>query len=244
MTAVPSPVAPPRLDPRERLIVGLDVGTLQEAETVVRRLGDSVVFYKIGFELVLAGGLVLAEQLARSGKKVFVDMKLHDIGQTVEKATRQVAKLGAAFLTVHAYPQTLRAAAEGRGDSALKVLGVTVLTSWDAADVREAGFGETPDELVARRVAQARSCGVDGVICAPTDLANVRGVAPRPFLAVTPGVRPAGAALGDQKRVATPGDAIRAGADYLVVARPVLAAEDPRAAAEAIVAEIAHATSD
>jgi len=233
--------APTPADPRDRLIVGLDVATVAEAESMVDRLGDSVAIYKIGFELVMAGGLALAERLARSDKKVFVDMKLHDIGATVEKATRQVARLGAAFLTVHAYPQTLRAAVEGRGDSGLKILGVTVLTSWDAADIREAGFQDTPEELVARRVGHALSAGADGVICAPTDLAGVRRIAPRPFLAVTPGVRPAGAALGDQKRVATPGEAIRAGADLLVVARPVIAAADPRAAAEDILAEIERA---
>ena len=227
-------------DPRERLIVGLDVASLDEAEAIVKRLGDSVVFYKIGFELVVAGGLTLAERLAHSGKKVFVDMKLHDIGQTVEKATRQVARIGASFLTVHAYPQTMRAAAAGSAGSELKVLGVTVLTSWDAGDVREAGFTDSPEALVARRVKHARDAGVDGVICAPTDLAGVRAVAPAPFLAVTPGVRPAGAALGDQKRVATPAEAIRAGADYLVLARPIIAADDPRAAAEAVVAEIAE----
>ena len=233
--------APAPADPRDRLIVGLDVATVAEAEAMVERLGDSVAIYKIGFELVMAGGLALAERLARSDKKVFVDMKLHDIGATVEKATRQVARLGAAFLTVHAYPQTLRAAVEGRGDSSLKILGVTVLTSWDAADIREAGFQDTPEELVARRVGHAVAAGADGVICAPTDLAGVRRIAPRPFLAVTPGVRPAGAALGDQKRVATPGEAIRAGADLLVVARPVIAAADPRAAAEDILAEIGRA---
>lgn len=227
--------------PRDRLIVGLDLASLTEAESVVARLGDAVTFYKIGFELAVAGGLTLAERLARSDKKVFIDLKLHDIGATVEKATRQIARLGAAMTTVHAYPQTLRAAAEGRGDSALKVLGVTVLTSWDKSDVAEAGFSETPEALVARRVAQARDCGVDGVICAPTDLASVRRVAAPPFLAVTPGVRPAGSAAGDQKRVATPSEAIRAGADYLVVGRPILSAPDPRAAAEAILEEIDQA---
>ncbi|WP_020180961.1 orotidine-5'-phosphate decarboxylase [Methylopila sp. M107] len=225
-------------DPRDRLIVGLDVATVAEADAVVSRLGDSVTFYKIGFELAVAGGLTLAERLARSGKKVFVDLKLHDIGQTVEKATRQIARLGASLMTVHAYPQTMRAAAAGRGDSGLQVLAVTVLTSWDAEDVRAAGFSETPDELVARRVRHAIEAGVDGVICAPTDLATVRRIGPRPFLAVTPGVRPAGAALGDQKRVATPAEAIRAGADRLVVSRPILSAPDPRAAAEAILQEI------
>jgi len=237
-------VEPAAADPRDRLIVGLDVATVPEAESIVGRLGDAVAIYKIGFELMMAGGLVLAERLARSDKKVFVDMKLHDIGATVEKATRQVARLGAAFLTVHAYPQTLRAAVEGRGDSSLKILGVTVLTSWDAADVREAGFSDTPDELVARRVGQTLAAGANGVICAPTDLAAVRRIAPRPFLAVTPGVRPAGAALGDQKRVATPAEAIRAGADFLVVARPVIAAAEPRAAAENILAEIGQALSE
>lgn len=231
------------MNARDRLIVGLDVASVGEAEAIVQKLGDSVSFYKIGFELVVAGGLVLAERLAGSGKQVFVDMKLHDIGQTVEKATRQVAKLGATLLTVHAYPQTMRAAVEGRGDSRLKVLAVTVLTSWDARDVAEAGFADTPQQLVARRVRHAHDAGVDGVICAPTDLADVRAIAPKPFLAVTPGVRPAGSAAGDQKRIATPAEAIRNGADALVVARPILAAADPRAAAEAIVAEIEAAAS-
>lgn len=231
------------IDPRDRLIVGLDVASLDEAEAIVARLGDSVTFYKIGFELAIAGGLILAERLARSGKQVFVDLKLHDIGQTVEKATRQIARIGATLMTVHAYPQTMRAAAAGRGDSGLKVLAVTVLTSWDAADVTAAGFSDTPEQLVARRVGHAREAGVDGVICAPTDLPAVRRLAPSPFLAVTPGVRPAGVAAGDQKRIATPGDAIRAGADRLVVSRPVLAAPDPKAAAEAIVEEIAAASA-
>lgn len=225
-------------DARDRLIVALDVSSVADAEQAVARLGDAVVFYKIGFELAVAGGLVLAERLAGSRKKVFVDLKLHDIGATVEKATRRVARLGASILTVHAYPQTMRAAVEGRGGSALVVLGVTVLTSWDAADVREAGFTDTPRRLVARRVGHAKAAGVDGVICAPTDLDVVRGIAPPPFLAVTPGVRPAGAAAGDQKRTATPGEAIRAGADRVVVGRPILDAPDPRAAADAIVAEI------
>lgn len=228
-------------DPRDKLIVGLDLASLDEAEAMVARLGDAVTFYKIGFELVMAGGLTLAERLAHSGRKVFIDLKLHDIGQTVEKATRQAARLGAALLTVHAYPQTMRAAAAGRGDGKLEILGVTVLTSWDANDVSEAGFSESPEDLVARRVRQAREAGIDGVICAPTDLAAVRRIAPKPFLAVTPGVRPAGAARGDQKRVATPGEAIRAGADRLVVSRPILQAGDPRAAAESILAEIEDA---
>lgn len=227
--------------PRDRLIVGLDVASVEEAQAIVETLGEAVTFYKIGFEFAVAGGLVFAERLVGSGKKVFVDLKLHDIGQTVEKATRQIARIGASLMTVHAYPQTMRAAAAGRGDHELQVLAVTVLTSWDAGDVKAAGFTDTPEELVARRVAHAREAGVDGVICAPTDLATVRAIAPRPFLAVTPGVRPAGAALGDQKRVATPAEAIRAGADRLVVSRPVLAAPDPRAAAEAIVQEIATA---
>lgn len=226
-------------DPRDRLIVGLDLASVAEAEAMVARLGETVSFYKIGYELAFVGGLLLAERLAGSGKKVFVDLKLHDIGATVEKATRQIARLGATFLTVHAYPQTLAAAASGRGDGGLKILGVTVLTSWDSTDVAEAGFVEGPEQLVARRVGHARSAGVDGVICAPTDLPSVRAVAPKPFLAVTPGVRPAGVAAGDQKRIATPAEAIRGGADYLVVARPILAAADPRAAAAAIVAEIA-----
>ncbi len=230
-----------RLTPRERLIVALDLASVDEAEGLVRRLGDAVGFYKIGYQLGYAGGLALAERLAAEGKKVFLDLKLHDIGNTVMEGVRSVAALGATFLTVHAYPQTMRAAIAGRSGSNLKVLAVTVLTSYDDADAAEAGYAGSVADLVDRRSTQGRDLGIDGVVCAATEAARVRAIVGPDRLIVTPGIRPAGAAAGDQKRVVTPAMAMRAGADYLVVGRPVTASRDPRAAANAIVDEIASA---
>lgn len=226
---------------RDRLIVGLDLASLQEAERMVARLGDAVSFYKIGFELAMSGGIPFAADLARSGKKIFLDLKLHDIGNTVARAAERAAALGMTFLTVHAFLPTMRAAAEGRGQSGLKILGVTVLTSWDEQDVKDAGYALGLRELVAKRAEQAKAAGIDGLIASPMEAAGLRAQVGRSLLIVTPGVRPAGAATGDQKRVMTPGEAIKAGADHIVVARPVIAAPDPRAAVEAIVAEIASA---
>ena len=225
---------------RERLIVALDVPSVEAAEAVVARLGDAVSFYKIGYQLAFAGGLAYAEKLAQSGKRVFLDLKLHDIGNTVAAGVKSAARLGAAFLTVHAYPQTMQAAVEARPHG-LRILAVTVLTSFNDADLAAAGYGTTVGELVARRAAQARDIGVDGLVCSPEEAANVRRIVDGRLTLVTPGIRPAGAGAGDQKRFATPRAAVAAGADYLVVGRPILAAADPKAAAEAIVAEIAAA---
>jgi orotidine-5'-phosphate decarboxylase len=229
------------MPPRERLIVALDMPEVSQAERLVAGLGDSVGFYKVGMELVYGGGLSLVESLAASGKRVFLDLKLHDIPNTVERAVAQVARLGATFLTIHAYPQTMRAAVAGRGDSGLKLLGVSVLTSCDDADLREAGYAYGVTELVARRGAQAIAEKVDGLVASPAEAASLRARLGAGLLLVTPGVRPAGGDVGDQKRVATPAEAISRGADYLVVGRPVTQAADPRAVAEAIVAEIAAA---
>jgi orotidine-5'-phosphate decarboxylase len=229
------------ISPRDRLIVALDLPEVAEAERLVARLGDSVSFYKIGMELAYGGGFTLIERLATSGKQVFLDLKLHDIPNTVERAVAQIARLGATFLTVHAYPQTMRAAVAGRGGSALKLLGVSVLTSCDDADLHEAGYAFGVDALVARRAAQAEAEGIDGLVASPAEAALLRRRLGERLVLVTPGIRPSGAASGDQKRVAAPGQAIRDGADYLVVGRPVTQASDPRAAAEAIVAEIAAA---
>jgi orotidine-5'-phosphate decarboxylase len=226
------------LNARDRLIVGLDLSSLKEAERMVARLGETVSFDKIGYELSLAGGIPFAADLARSGKKVFLDLKVHDIGNTVARAAERAADLGMSFLTVHAFPQTMRAAAEGRGKSALKILGVTVLTSWDDSDVRDAGYSVGLRELVAKRAAQAMDAGIDGLIASPAEAADLRKQVARSLLIVTPGVRPAGSAAGDQKRVMTPGEAIKAGADHVVAARPVIAASDPKAAADGIVKEI------
>ncbi len=229
------------LDPRERLILALDVPSVAAAEAMVARLGDSVSFYKIGYQLAFAGGIDLARALAGAGKQIFLDLKLHDIGNTVARGVESVARLGASFLTVHAYPQTMHAAVDARAGSPLRILAVTVLTSYDDADLAAAGYDFTVPELVGERAAQARDIGVDGLVCSGEEAALLRPVIGAGMVLVTPGIRPAGTAAGDQKRVMTPAAAIAAGADYLVVGRPILAAPDPKAAAEAIVAEIASA---
>ena len=230
------------LDPRERLILALDVPSVAAAEAMVARLGESVSFYKIGYQLAFAGGIDLARALAGAGKQIFLDLKLHDIGNTVARGVESVAQLGVSFLTVHAYPQTMHAAVDARAGSSLRILAVTVLTSYDDADLAAAGYDFTVPELVGERAAQARDIGVDGLVCSGAEVALLRPIIRAGMVLVTPGIRPAGAEAGDQKRVMTPAAAIAAGADYLVVGRPILAAPDPKAAAEAIVAEIAGAT--
>src|ERR1700730_2038669 len=226
--------------PRERLIVALDLSSVEAAEAMVAQLGDAVSFYKIGYQLAYAGGLAYAQKLAGAGKGVFLDLKLHDIGNTVAQGVKSVAKSGASFLTVHAYPQTMKAAVDAR-EGNLRILAVTVLTSYDDADLAAAGYDRAVPELVAARAAQARDIGVDGVVCSAAEADKIRGIVGTKLALVTPGIRPAGAAAGDQKRIMTPAKAIAAGADYLVVGRPILAAPDPKAAALAIVAEIARA---
>jgi orotidine-5'-phosphate decarboxylase len=226
--------------PRERLIVALDLSSVEAAEAVVARLGDAASFYKIGYQLAFAGGLPFAQKLAGSGKRIFLDLKLHDIGNTVAQGVKSVARLGATFLTVHAYPQTMQAAVEAR-EGGLRILAVTVLTSYDDSDLKAAGYDAPVKTLVAARAEQARVLGVDGLVCSPEEAATVRPIAGAGMVLVTPGIRPAGAAAGDQKRMMTPAAAITAGADYLVVGRPIIAASDPRAAAKAIIAEIEHA---
>jgi len=229
------------MEARDRLIVALDVPTVAAADAMIETLGDAVSFYKIGYQLAFAGGLGLADALVRANKRVFIDLKLHDIGNTVGKGVESVARLGATFLTVHAYPQTMRAAVEARKGSGLRVLGVTVLTSYDDADLAAAGYSRTVAALAAQRAAQARDIGMDGLVCSAEEVASLRIIAGPGMALVTPGIRPAGADKGDQKRVMTPAAAIAAGADYLVVGRPIMAAADPKAAASAIVAEIAAA---
>jgi orotidine-5'-phosphate decarboxylase len=230
-----------RLDSRQRLIVPLDLPSVAEAEAMVVRLGDAVEFYKIGYQLGFAGGLDFARALASAGKQIFLDLKLHDIGNTVARGVESVARLGATFLTVHAYPQTMHAAVDARAGSDLRLLAVTVLTSYNDADLAAAGYDFTVPELVAERAAQARDIGIDGLVCAGQEAAMLRPIVGSRMVLVTPGIRPAGAEAGDQKRIMTPAAAITAGADYLVVGRPIVAAPDPKAAAEAIVAEIESA---
>jgi len=227
--------------PKDRLIVALDLPDVEAAEAMVARLGDSVAFYKIGYQLAYAGGLRLVRQLADRDKKVFLDLKLHDIGNTVARGVESIAKLGATFLTVHAYPQTMRAAAEARAGTDLKILAVTVLTSYDDGDLHAAGYRLGVSDLVEARAQQAQVLGLDGLVCSAEEAAALRKLVGHQLRLVTPGIRPAGAASGDQKRIMTPARALAAGADYLVVGRPVLEAADPKAAAEAIQAEIAPA---
>jgi orotidine-5'-phosphate decarboxylase len=230
-----------QLEPRERLIVALDVSSVEAAQAMVARLGETVSFYKIGYQLAFAGGLAYAPALVAAGKRVFLDLKLHDIGTTVAEGVRSVSRLGAAFLTVHAYPQTMKAAVEAR-EGGLHILAVSVLTSYDDADLAAAGYDFTVPELVAERAAQARDIGVDGLVCSGEEAKNVRTIVGDKLRLVTPGIRPAGAEAGGQKRIMTPSLAIAAGADYLVVGRPVIAAADPKAAAAAIIEEISRAS--
>src|SRR5215472_15734414 len=232
---------PAYIAPRDRLIVALDVPDVALAEAMVARLGDAVSFYKIGYQLAYAGGLPLVRQLADKGKKVFIDLKLHEIGNTVARGVESIAKLGATFLTVHAYPQTMRAAAEARAGTDLKILAVTVLTSYDDGDLHAAGYRLGVSDLVEARAQQAQVLGIDGLVCSPEEAASLRKLVGHQMPLVTPGIRPSGSATGDQKRIMTPARAIAAGADYLVVGRPVVEAADPKAVAEAILAEIAPA---
>jgi len=225
------------MEPRERLIVALDLSSVEAAQALVARLGDTVSFYKIGYQLAFAGGLAYAPALAGAGKQVFLDLKLHDIGNTVAQGVKSVARLGATFLTVHAYPQTMRAAVEAR-EAGLRILAVTVLTSYDDRDLKAAGYDTTVRELAAHRAREASALGVDGLVCAPEEAANLRAIVGGRLALVTPGIRPAGSDIGDQKRVATPAAALAAGADFLVVGRPIIAAADPKAAAQAILAEM------
>jgi orotidine-5'-phosphate decarboxylase len=229
------------VEARDRLIVALDLPDVRAAEAMIARLDDSVTFYKIGYQLAYAGGLPLARALKAAGKKVFVDLKLHDIGNTVSHGVESLASLGATFITVHAYPQTMKAAIEGRGNSKVKILAVTVLTSYDDSDLTEAGYQHGVRDLVELRARQAKALGIDGLVCSPEEAAHLRGIVGPEVALVTPGIRPAGSDAGDQKRIMTPARAIAAGADYLVVGRPIVAAADPQAAAEAIVSEIAGA---
>lgn len=228
------------LTPRDRMIVALDIASVEDARRMVERLGDAASFYKIGYRLAFAGGLPLAQELARAGKQVFLDLKLHDIGNTVREGVESIVPLGMTFLTVHAYPQTMRCAVEGRSGG-LRLLAVTALTSYDDADAAEAGYRLAVRDLVRLRSQQARDAGIDGIVCSAAEAAMVREVVGPEIAIVTPGIRPAGASAGDQKRTLTPREAIAVGVDHLVIGRPIIQASDPRAAALAILDEIAAA---
>jgi orotidine-5'-phosphate decarboxylase len=211
---------------------------------LIDKIGPAAGFYKVGMELYAAAGMSLVKQIAAGGKKVFLDLKLYDIGETVKRATRQICRSAApAFLTVHGSRSVMQAAVEGRGDSATKLLAVTVLTSFDQDDLADLGYPSSISDLVGLRVKKARESGVDGIVCSPLEVARVRTLAGPGMKLVIPGVRSAGADKGDQKRVATPAEALHDGADYLVIGRQVTRATDPRAACEQILGEIVGPTS-
>jgi orotidine-5'-phosphate decarboxylase len=226
-----------------RLILALDVPARADAESMVERLGDSVLFYKIGLQLLAGGGMEMARDLKRRGRRVFLDWKLHDIGATVERATAAIVATGACdFLTVHAEPQVMAAAVRGRaGAVGAKILGVTVLTSLTEADLAEIGYEQSVAALVERRVRQALDAGIDGIVTSPREAAIARRIGGPNFLVVTPGVRPGWAKADDQARAATPAEALAAGASHIVVGRPITAANDPRAAALSVSEEMAGA---
>lgn len=229
---------------KDRLIVALDMPTEREARSLVQRLGDDVTFYKVGLELLFAGGLDLAHDLKRQGKHVFLDMKLLDIGNTIERAVANASELGLDFLTIHGHDlKTMRAAVAGRGKSRLKLLAVTVLTNLTAEDLAQQGTGMSPADLVLHRARLAHEAGCDGVIASGQEAARIRQAVGPGFLIVTPGIRLTGGGTDDQERVMTPEHAVRAGADYIVVGRPITQASDPVVAASTFVNHIrdAHA---
>lgn len=223
---------------RNRLIVGLDLPTVSEAENMVAALGDTVNFYKIGYQLAFAGGLEFARDLAHDGKQVFLDMKLLDIDNTVASAVENIVKMGMTMLTLHAYPKAMKAAVAAAEGSGLCLLGVTVLTSMDAQDLIDAGYECDPNTLVLRRAEQALAAGMGGIVCSAEEASAVRRIVGADLAVVTPGIRPAGADKNDQKRVMTPLDALNAGSSHLVVGRPIVKAADPKAAAAAILTEM------
>jgi orotidine-5'-phosphate decarboxylase len=225
----------PQHDP---LIVALDFDSAKVADALVNALGDNAGFYKVGMELFAAAGMDYVRNLTGRGKQVFLDMKYYDIGETVRRAVSVAAKSGATFLTIHAVGQVMRAAIEGRGDSNMKLLAVTVLTSLDESDLRQMGHQSTVSELVAERVGQARQIGIEGIVASPLEARAIRKIAGPETILVTPGVRSRGTAQGDQKRIATPAEAVKDGADYLVIGRQVTRAADPVAALTAIRQEI------
>ncbi len=222
------------------MIIALDVDSAVEALRLVERIGPAADFYKVGMELYAAAGMEFVSQLGSFRKKVFLDLKLYDIGETVKRATRQICKNEAIhFLTVHGSRTVMQAAVEGRGESKAKLLAVTVLTSFDQDDLADLGYPAPISELVELRVRNAAEAGIDGIVCSPLEVARVREVSGPKMTLVTPGVRSAGSASGDQKRVATPREAIENGADYLVIGRQVTRAGDPRRACAEILAELA-----
>ena len=226
----------------DRLIVALDLSSRAEAENLVDRLGDSVSFYKIGYQLIYGGdGLAFGEELIAAGKQVFFDLKLFDIENTVEKGVEAIAKTGASFLTVHAYPKVMGAATRAAAGSSLKVLGVTVLTSYDSDDLMNAGYDRDVDSLVGLRAHLAKLAGMGGIVCSPHEAALVRTLIGDDMAVVTPGIRPKGSDDDDQKRIMGPAEALEEGASHIVVGRPITAAADPAEAARDIISDMEKA---
>lgn len=221
------------------IIVALDLASASEARDLVARIGDAVGFYKVGMELYAAAGISFVDELLAAGHHVFLDLKFYDIPETVKRATAQVAQRGVDLLTVHGSNAVMQAAVEGRAGAQLKLLGVTVLTSFDQSDLADLGYPCKVEDLVALRVSNAKRAGMDGIVCSPLEAATVRGLLGPEGLIVTPGVRSAGSGKGDQKRVATPAEAIESGATHLVIGRQITRATDPRAEALKILEEIA-----
>ena len=226
---------------RDRLIVGLDVADIRQAEKLVQELGDTISFYKIGYQLLFAGGLEFARELKAANKKVFLDMKLLDIDNTIKSAVENIVKLGVDMLTVHAYPKAMRAAVSAAKGSNLCLLGVTVLTSMDDADLEAAGYSDNAKTLVLKRAKDARLAGMGGIVASAAEAQALRNVIGPDMALVTPGIRPKGADKGDQKRVMSPKEAIQAGASHLVVARPIVKADNPLQAAKLILTEMEEA---
>jgi orotidine-5'-phosphate decarboxylase len=223
------------------LIIALDVDTVEQALALIDDLGPAAGFYKIGMELYAAGGMQFVAQVSALGKNVFLDLKLYDIGETVKRATRRICCSNAVqFLTVHGSRWVMQAAVEGRGDTSVQLLAVTVLTSFDQDDLADLGYSVPVSDLVALRVRKAVESGMDGIVCSPLEVASVRQIGGPDLKLVTPGVRSVGASQGDQKRVSTPAEAIKNGADFLVIGRQVTRAANPRAAYEAILEELSE----
>ena len=229
------------LSPKDRLIIPLDVPSVGEAEALVRTLGDTVGFYKIGHQLAFAGGLEFAKELLANGHQVFLDMKLLDIDNTVAKGIENIVKMGVQMTTIHAYPKAMKAAVEAAKGSDLCILGVTVLTSMDDGDLADAGYQGDAESLVLKRAAQAAEANMGGIVASALEASKIREIVGPDMAIVTPGIRPTGSDVGDQKRVMTPAEAIAAGSSHLVVGRPITAAPDPQFAAQSVLNEIAGA---
>lgn len=227
--------------PRDRLIVPLDLPTVMDAEAMVSTLGESVSFYKVGYQLAFANGLGFIRELHDKGKKVFLDMKLLDIDNTIENGVRNIVRMGVAMTTIHAYPKAMRSAVAAAKGSDLCLLGVTVLTSMDDEDLKAAGYSANAESIVAHRAKDAKAAGMGGIVASPLEAKTIREIVGPDIAIVTPGIRPKGSRADDQKRIMTPTEAITAGATHLVVGRPITGAEDPKGAAEAVISEIESA---